>query len=268
MSRLVAANPNSNDHSAGVEGSNRYRLPNLLHKLNEQSGTTAELPAFHNNYRLITVISLFLALLAVTIKLLAGYAGSEISRAGHTTSTKIHRIIMNSDIVSLPANMIRYRSQRRATESQKLDIYLHWPTFTGYSNELKAAYNSVEINKQIIFVTLAPRFSEFDMSARIEPIYKNFFVGQQKQIGHNLTSQPLDPDNGFINEHLIVEKNNPIPFSARCANLGNLSGSAYCIRDINIGEGLSLTYRFHVDLIPQWFDLEQSIVKNFNAMVL
>ena len=221
-----------------------------------------------SNLKLIVIISVILALLVATIKLFAGYAGAELARAGHTSSTRINRLIINQDIISVPENMIRFSSQRGIKTTKKLNLYLHWPTLEGYSEELKSIFNGLEISKQIIFVNLLPRFSDLDMSARIGPIYEKFLVGPQTAIGNNLVSRQLDPEQGFINEYLIVEKNNRNPFSARCMRPGSNGRSAYCIRDINIGESLSLTYRFHSDLIPNWIDLEQSIINKFNALIL
>lgn len=268
MSLSVASSENSTALPNSSGNGQRHRYPNLQHKLQEQTGATVEVLPLSGNLKLIVIFSIVLALLVVTIKLLAGYAGAELIRAGHTTSTQIHRVIINRDIASLPANMIRYPSQRRIKESKKLDLYVHWPTLDGYSEELKSVFNGIQISSQIIFITLLPRFSDLDMSARIGPIYENFLIGPQTPVGDNLVSRQLDPENGFINEYLIVEKNNPNPFSARCEKPGSNGRAAYCIRDINIGESLSLTYRFHSDLIPQWLDLEQSIIKKFDAIIL
>jgi len=268
MSLSVAASANSLGYSDPSENDHRHRGPNLQRKFQEQTTATDEVSTLPGNLKLMVLISIFLALLVATIKLFAGYAGAELARAGHTTSTQIHRVIINRDIVSMPANLIRFSSQRRTKEATKLDLYLHWPTLDGYSEELKPIFNSIQISNQIVFVNLLPRFSDLDMSARIGPIYERFLVGPQTPIGINLVSQQLDPENGFINEYLVVEKNNSNPFSARCVKPVTNGGSAYCIRDINIGESLSLTYRFHSDLIPQWFDLEQSIINKFNAMIL
>ncbi|MCP4184005.1 MAG: hypothetical protein GY761_11920 [Hyphomicrobiales bacterium] len=268
MSLSVAASANSSALPAPSENVHRHRHPNLQQKFQQQTIDTDEVPTISGHLKLIVISSILLALLVATIKLITGYVGAELARAGHTTSRQIHRVIVSRDIISLPANIIRYQSQRRINKTKKLDLYLHWPTLDGYSEELKSIFRSIQISNQIIFVSLLPRFSDLDMSARIGPIYEKFLVGPRTPAGDNLVSQQLDPEHGFINEYLIVEKNNPNPFSARCVEHGSNSGSAYCIRDINIGESLSLTYRFHSDLIPQWFDLEQSIIKKFNAMIL
>ncbi len=254
---------------AGAGTSHRHRLPNLQHKFQtrrkENSNEADAIPA--GNFRLIVIISLILALLMGTVKLVAGYAGAEFARAGHTISTVEHKIIINSDVVTVPANMIRYPSQRRMTAAKKLDLYFHWPTMEGYSEDMEPMFNDLSISRNIIFVTLIPRFSSLDMTARVDPIYEKFIIGTPIDLGNGLVSQRLDPENGFINEYLIVEKNSPAPFAARCVKPDKGSGAAYCIRDIHIGNGLSLTYRFHSDIISQWFELDQNIVGKFDAMI-
>ncbi|MCP4071926.1 MAG: hypothetical protein GY742_09340 [Hyphomicrobiales bacterium] len=254
---------------AGASTSHRHRLPNLQNKFQtpqkENSNEADAIPA--GNFRLIVIISLILALLMGAVKLVAGYAGAEFARAGHTISTVEHKIIINSDVVTVPANMIRYPSQRRMTAAKKLNLYFHWPTMEGYSEDLEPMFNDLSINSNIIFVTLMPRFSPLDMTARVDPIYEKFIIGPPIDLGNGLVSQRLDSENGYINEYLIVEKNSPAPYAARCVKPDKGSGAAYCIRDIQIGNDLSLTYRFHSDIISQWFELDQNIIKKFNAMI-
>lgn len=250
----------------------RHRLPNLHKKFVANAQIPDHTDAIKqtsdtNWFRLIILLSILLALLTGVIFLIAKYTGDEIARAGHTIVTDTRRISINSDVITAPANIIRYASQRKLVEARQLDLYLHWPRLQGYSEELKDVFNDTQNKRDIIFVTLAPRFSTFDMSARIDPIYRKFFTTPALEIGNGLISHELDPNAGFIDEYLIVEKNNPYPYSARCIKTTTTVATPYCIRDIQIGKGLSLTYRFHVSLIPHWLTLERSIRQKFKAMI-
>ncbi len=248
----------------------RYRLPNLQTKMTNMADIEASKSRASKNggiLRLVLGVTFGLALLAGIIFLVAGYAGAELARAGHTINTKLRTISIGSDTITIPGNMIRYSSQRRATRSKRLDIYLHWPGMNGYSEELKSEFNNNRDNHNIVFVTLAPRFSTFDMSARINPIYRKFFTGENADIGNGLIAWQLDSGAGFIDERLVVQKDSPYPFAARCVSPGDTGTKPYCIRDIHIGKELSLTYRFHEKLLPQWLSLDRSIRNKFKLMI-
>lgn len=255
-------------------GSNghRYRLPNLQSKL--AGNSSLKIPNDEEiqqqstgSFRLILIICALLLALVGTAFLIATYAGAEIARAGHTIATNIRTVIIGRDVIKTPANMIRYPSQRRAVEAEKLDLYLHWPSMEGYSENRKGEFNNTGNKGNIVFVSLNPRFSTFDMTARIDPIYRKFLVGSETEIGFGLTSRKLDAEAGFIDEVLIVQKNNPYPFSARCVVDSNHKTTPYCIRDIHIGNDLSLTYRFHKSLLREWLSLDRAIRSKFKSMI-
>ena len=271
MLNATIQNPHQRPYQR-LEPNHRHRLPNLQAKLATngpaRSPLTQQQPVLHNGMvRLIMVIVAFLCLLAGSIYLIAGYAGAEIARAGHTIVTEKRTIIINSDVITAPANMIRYASQRRMVETKRLDLYMHWPSLEGYSEILKPAFNDTHDKSKVIFVSLIPRFSTMDMTARIKPIYQKFFISPAVEIGHGLTSRKLSPQAGFIDEALIVEKNNPYPYTARCMSGIDSETTPYCIRDIHIGKDLSLTYRFHRKLIADWLSLDRAIRNRFKAMI-
>ena len=250
----------------------RYRLPNLQHKLGTVS-PQPELDARENvilpvsKFRLFVKFTLIVSLAAICIYAVATYVGAELARAGHTISTTERKIIINSDIVTAPANIIRYPSQRKIIEAKRLDLYLVWPSLEGYSEKLKAEFSDVENSGNIIFVSLIPRFSQYDMSQRIEPIYKKFFIGPQVDLKNGLVGRTLDPRAGFLDEFLMIQTNSSKPFAARCIHSPQSATTPYCIRDINIGQDLSLTYRFHRKLSPHWRELDEAIGNKFATMI-
>ena len=269
---LLHSRLNSGNHGGNGNYRHRYRLPNLQSKLS--GGGNQYVPENENTQpqntgtlRLILIICALLLAMVGSAYLIAKYAGAEIARAGHTINTDLRTVIIGRDVIKAPANMIRYPSQRRAVEAKRLDLYLHWPSMEGYSETRKLEFNNNGNKGDIVFISLTPRFSTFDMTARIDPIYRKFFIGNETEIGHGLTSRKLDAEAGFIDEVLIVQKNSPYPFSARCVVDANNKTTPYCIRDIHIGDDLSLTYRFHQRLLPKWLSLDQAIRSKFKAMI-
>ena len=264
--------PNGATINPRAEFAHRHRLPNLVQKSlaqTQQSGESKKKHAAFSSSGLywIVFISLIIATLTVILNFIVGYAGAEFARAGHTLKTDERRILINSDLIIAPANVIRYPSQRKMTQAKRLELYFHWPTMEGYSQKLKFAFNNIEKASDVIFITLAPRFSGLDMTGRVKPIYQKFYVSSAIDMHNGLERYELDSDAGFINEYLMVQKNSSRPFSARCVKFVPDGPVPYCIRDILIGNDLALTYRFHINLIANWFELDQSIRNRFRAMI-
>jgi hypothetical protein len=209
--------------------------------------------------RILVVLCAALALLTGAVLLCVHLVGAEIARAGHSADTTTRQIVIGNDVLDVPANMIRFRSQRRASTLERLDLYLLWPEMAGYSEALKGEFNKTVVNPAMLFLTIEPRTMSQDMSGRIEPIYSKFLTGPAIDAGHGLMRRALSADGGFDGEELWYEADSPYPFAARCVRPDEPSATPYCLRDIHMGRGLSVTYRFHQSLIGEWMALDAAV---------
>jgi hypothetical protein len=217
-------------------------------------------PASNNSViRIIVALCAAMAVLTGVILLCVHLVGAEIARAGHSVDTATRQIVIGNDVVYAPANMIRFRSQRRASTLERLDLYLLWPDMAGYSESRKSEFNRAVVNPAMLFLTLEPRSMSQDMSGRIEPIYSKFLTGPSLDSGNGLLRRALSPDGGFNGEELWYEANSPYPFAARCVRPDEASATPYCLRDIHVGQDLSVTYRFHQSLIGEWMALDAAV---------
>ncbi|MEZ5872687.1 MAG: hypothetical protein R3D32_12780 [Nitratireductor sp.] len=207
----------------------------------------------------ILKLSAVLIGISLVIYALAHMIGNEVSRAGHSIDTSIREIVIGNDVTHIPGNLIRFGSQRRSSEVQRVDLYMHWPSMSGYSEQLSEIFNRETVDPSILFVTLEPRTMTRDMSGRIEPIYSKFLVGPERQAGNGLLRRELAADGGFMDEDLVYEAGNPYPFAARCISDTAQSVTHFCLRDIHIGRDLMATYRFHESLLGEWRQLDAAI---------
>ena len=106
-----------------------------------------------------------------------------------------------------------------------------------------------------------------DMAGRIGPIYNNFIVGVAVDLGNGLYRQALSAESGYIDEYLAIEQNSPHPFVARCLNETS-GGKPFCIRDIQLGLDLMVTYRFHASLLPEWLELDRAVRETLKSMLV
>lgn len=217
--------------------------------------------------RLLLAISTILVALAAIILSTVWLVGDEISRAGHSADPSVHQLVVGNDVLNVPGNMIRFRSQRRSSMPERLDLYMLWPRMEGYSIENAAQFDQAQINPAILFVTIEPRQMTQDMSGRIKPIYSKFLSGQPQEAGYGLIRQELSAAGGFADEELWFEALSPYPFAARCIRDEAERISRYCLRDIHMGQDLTVTYRFHKSLIGEWMALEAAIRSRLNSMI-
>ncbi|MCB1459487.1 MAG: hypothetical protein KDJ48_09545 [Nitratireductor sp.] len=213
-------------------------------------------------------LSAVLIAISVLVFAIAHMVGNELSRAGHSIDTSIREIVIGRDVVRIPGNLIRFGSQRRASESQRVDLYMHWPDMAGYSEELSSVFNRETVDPSIIFATLEPRTMTRDMSGRIEPIYSKFMIGPERDVGHGLKERALDASGGFMDEVLVYEAGSPYPFAARCISDTAQSATHFCLRDIQVGRDLMATYRFHESLLGNWRAMDAAIRERLKQIVV
>lgn len=217
--------------------------------------------------RIIFWVGAFMLVAAIIALLVIKSIGGEISRGGHSDSIALHEIIIGDDVLSVTANMIRFPYQRLSGSAERLDLYALWPLMSGYSNGHSSAFNVGKDYERVIFLSLEKRSVSQDMAGRVERIYSQFFDGVAQPTSFGLMRQPLSASSGFVDEDLYLEIDSPYPFATRCVRETSAVGEPYCLRDIFMGRNLSLTYRFHKSLLPQWASMERMVRKRINLML-
>lgn len=108
-----------------------------------------------------------------------------------------------------------------------------------------------------------------DMSGRYEPIYRLLIEPVGKPGPSGLVFHDFNEKSGYMNEMLAVATaQDKEPFVARCLTGPSAEESlAPCERDIQIGNQLSLTYRFPLELLKDWKRLDQAVTGQAVKMI-
>lgn len=210
------------------------------------------------------------ATLLVLVACFYGFAvsfGDGISRGGHSIDKTPLNVVIGPDSLAIPGNTIRFDHQRRAGQAESIELYLHWPSLSGYAENLRAEYNKPMNEADLVFLSLEKRIMTFDMSGRVTPIYERFFEGEAEQTSIGLIRQPLSAKDGFIDEDLYYAADSPYPYATRCVRSDSRVSTPFCIRDIHVGKGLMLTYRFHKRFLSQWIELDQALRAYMKSMI-
>ncbi|WP_165219663.1 hypothetical protein [Affinirhizobium pseudoryzae] len=203
-----------------------------------------------------------LALLAGAISYAGHWYGRTLALAGHTDNPQVISVSIGSDTIAVPANMIRFREQRKEGAAERLNLYLAWPEMQGYTQALAARFDQLDLSNSLIFVELTEATMSRDMSGRLEPIYTRLFEGEPEDAGNGLTLHRLRADSGYGGEAVLTATRPGKPdYVVRCVLPvpEHPAGSGDCQRDIHVGEGLSVLYRFSSTLLPAWDHIDAAI---------
>lgn len=205
------------------------------------------------------------ALVATSLAIMTAgrWAGPYLALGGHSTSTAQHEIVIGNNVLSVPANMIRFPGARQDGVTAKLQLYLHWPDMTGYSDVARDHFNHVQDNQDIVFLTFEQQVMTRDMSGRFDPVYRALVEMPGRESPAGFMIYDFKPGLGYKDETLLVaERENETPFVARCLSAETAPVSlAPCERDIALGNGLSMTYRFAAEHALEWATLDEALLR-------
>lgn len=203
-----------------------------------------------------------LALLAVVITTAGHWLGQRMASGGHTESQEEFEIAIGTDIVSVPANMIRLAEQRVSGATAGVNLYLTWPEMQGYAANLKPRFDAAEKSTDLIFLEMSEATMSRDMSGRFEPIYQRLLSGDATDFGHGLVLHHMKADSGYGDEVLLTAARPGKPdYVVRCIlpKSAEAASSADCQRDIHAGNGLSVLYRFSSTRLAEWDHIDAAI---------
>ena len=124
----------------------------------------------------------------------------------------------------------------------------------GYSDETRQHFNDAVASDKLLFLTIEPSSIPLDMSGRFEPVYERLIDPAGTPVSGGLTRYQFQEDTRYGDELLYIgQRGDKPPFVVRCLNPSDLpKGSRSCLRDLAVGQGLSVAYRFSEGLLDQW----------------
>lgn len=217
---------------------------------------------------LLTVLALIL--LSVAVNVGGRWLGPVIARGGHSDSTHAYEIVIGNNVLSIPANMIRFSSQRRDGVTGRLDLYARWPGLTGYTERDRAIFNLLTPKRHLVFMSVEQRTMSRDMSGRYLPIYAELIEPKGESGPEGLTIHAFLESSGYKGEKLVLSdaSTGKPEFVARC--LGDAAAESFnsCERDVQFGRDLQILYRFPPSMLGDWRTLDKAVIDFANAHLL
>ena len=224
-----------------------------------------------NSSLMVKVFYVFaaLALLSVAISVGGKWFGRSIAMAGYSDDTTTREIVVGNNVIVAPANMIRFDRARHDGVAPRLDLYMRYPQMDGYSDAARDDFNNTGPDKTILFLSFEPQMMSRDMSGRFQPIYSSLIESTGKPGPAGIVLHDFTQKSGYLDEVLAVaERPGKEPFVARCLDGPAAEGSlAPCERDMLMGDGLSLVYRFPRELLGEWPRLDAAVAATAAGML-
>ncbi|KQZ78236.1 hypothetical protein ASD64_12895 [Mesorhizobium sp. Root157] len=209
------------------------------------------------------------ALLSLVITLAGKWFGHDIAMGGHTEDTTVREIVIGNNVIAVSSNMIRFEQARRDGVAARLDLYMRYPQMDGYSEAARDDFNNAHGSRNILFLAFEDQMMSRDMSGRFAPIYSALIVRPGKPGPGGTTLYDFTDKSGYLGEMLAVaERPGREPFVARCLSGPKAEESlAPCERDMLVGDGLSLSYRFPKEFLGEWQALDAAVAAEAATMV-
>src|SRR5882757_5319283 len=97
-----------------------------------------------------------LALVALTIVIDAAIENyrDRIVLKGYDGKPSPIALTVAGEALTIPANMIRFRAERRGGAVEQIDLLLHWPRLEGFSDGFADAFKDTSPEAPLVFVTI------------------------------------------------------------------------------------------------------------------
>jgi hypothetical protein len=163
------------------------------------------------------------------------------------------------EALTIPANMIRFRADRRGGELARVSLLLRWPTLEGFSEDIADDFKDNSPDAPLIYVTIAARDAALDSTARLDTVYEHFFAGPVVPGPPGLVGRKMKADSPYAGEIVFFQPRGNARFVARCMAESTREMPSTCIRDVNFGRGLSMLYRFSRTRLADWRRLDAGL---------
>ena len=165
-----------------------------------------------------------------------------------------------ADLV-IPANLIRFPTDRRGGYVTALDLLLLWPDLDGYSDARSKEFRDTSPAAPLIYVTITEADTPIDSTARLSTIYSRDFTGPPMSGPGHLVGRRMAQTSPYRDEIIYYQPRSDDPFVVRCLAEATPEIPATCIREVAIGHGLTMIYRFNYNWLGDWQSMERRLIE-------
>jgi len=183
-------------------------------------------------------------------------------QVSYTSRTDVIELKVHGRKFHIPANYLKYRSDRQGGERKEIKLTAILPDLQGYSGWDDSSFKSNAVDSSVVDMLIhedAVRLNEHDWLERIYMPYVANPKGVQGPFG--LVQYVFREDSGYRNEDLFVGQGDKGPVVIQCVRFSQQVPSPGCHREFPIAHGVALSYRFKRAHLAHWKEMSDGIEK-------
>ncbi|HWA90889.1 MAG TPA: hypothetical protein VG889_12690 [Rhizomicrobium sp.] len=176
-----------------------------------------------------------------------------------TSDTDLAAIEIGGKKFWIPENYLQFDSARRGGRRRDVALFAMLPDLTGWSNWNAGAFAENGPNSRIVYLTLREQ-TNISESDRLKRIYMAYVTDPKGSPGpYGLTQYAFRKDSGYSTGDLFVGVTAKGPQVMLCDRLGPGVPSPSCRRDMPLGKGASVSYRFKRSKLNHWKEIGEAV---------
>lgn len=168
-------------------------------------------------------------------------------------------VTIGSEALVVPANLIRSPTDRRGGLVTAVDLLVHWPSLDGFSEERAEVFRNGSSHAPLVYVTITEAETSLDSTTRLNAIYSLYFGGPAFPGPAHLVGRPMRTDSPYRGEIVYFEPRAAEPYVVRCLAEETEEIPSTCIREVGIGHGLTMLYRFNRAWLADWRTMDDRL---------
>jgi len=168
-------------------------------------------------------------------------------------------LTVGTEELVIPANLIRFPTDRRGGLVTAVDLLLLWPSLDGFSEERSREFRDSSPDAPLIYVTITEADTELDSTTRLDGLYSRYFTGPALPGPGHLVGRAMSPDSPYRGEVVYFQPRAETPYVVRCLAQTSEEIPSTCIRELNIGHGLTMLYRFNRSWLGEWRTMDDRL---------
>jgi hypothetical protein len=177
-------------------------------------------------------------------------------------------IFLSSTRLRIPANYILLASARRGGAMNELALLALLPDFQGYTLGAAQDLTANAPDSRVINLMLKGDQALLSEQERLERVYMTQVEDPKGQLGpYGLRQYLFRADSGYHDQDLLVGTAPQGLMVLLCTKLASDIPSPSCLRDMPLGSGLALSYRFKRAHLSQWRIIDTRIRALMDAFV-
>lgn len=162
----------------------------------------------------------------------------------------------------IPANYLKYRSDRQGGDRKEIKLVALLPDMDGYSSWEDSSFKSNAADAPTVEMLIHDdevKLSEKDWLSRI---YMPYIANPRGAPGpYGLVHYVFRPDSGYRDVDLFVGTTGRGLAILQCERFGQRNTSPSCHREMPIAHGVALSYRFRRSHLGRWREIADGIDK-------